>query len=213
MTMAALLAHVALSAAPVDWPSVWGIEASRGADGCSGHLFGFSGMDGPTSESDDFVGIFARGRSASSHTLHFCGLDVEVGLTVSLPSPPTSVSVATNDVLRLSCGGSEAAMAWVASDLLAGSSPPNSTLSLAPNATRLLAGRKGHGAAPSGPTCEVAGAFVALCVLQTQAGMKWGLAYNKDKGAAVTRAATAACAGDACSEQRQRVAWAQAEQR
>ena len=41
-------------------------------------------------------------------------------------------------------------MAWVASDLLAGVAPPNSTLSLAANETRSLAARAGHAGAHVG---------------------------------------------------------------
>ena len=97
------------------WPIIWGLNASAPSGGvlggCSGHLFGFSGLDGTTSESTDFVGVFAS-VNATAFDLRFCGLQERRTLTIALPGPFTKVWAASNDVLELSTGGANFSMAW-----------------------------------------------------------------------------------------------------
>ena len=66
--------------------------------GCSGWLFGFSGLDGETSESNNFVAL-VEGVDYKNFDLRFCGLKTPRKLSVSTSLKNKSVSIATNDVI------------------------------------------------------------------------------------------------------------------
>ena len=180
----------------LSWPTRWGVNASAPPGGvlggCSGHLFGFSGLDGNTSERADLAGFFSLGATPASFELQFCG---KGRLTFSLPSKltATAVAVATNDALALQLTGGNLTMVWATSSLLAGFAPAvwlnDSTAYTGP-------------AAPPGTACSVTGENLALCTASSPLGAHWGFAYDpKGADAAVGLAATAACvAGSAnCS--------------
>ena len=182
-------------------PTRWGVNSSAPAGGvlggCSGHLFGFSGLDGDTHELTNFCGVFEASSvsPSSAFSVRFCGLDKPRSLFIIMPGTISEVTAATNDVLKISSsdpsplpGGTSLSMAWAAGNLLAGFAPPDASVSL--NESIPYSGS----VAPAGVSCHVAGDNVAFCVSPTTMGMPWGLAYE-DAGAdaAVATAVTAAC--------------------
>ena len=96
--------------------------------GCSGHLFGFSGMDGPTKEDIDFVGVF----TPDAYSLRFCALKQEQQLTVTPPGDRASdvVVAATGDTLLVNTTNGALRMAWASDSILAGRAPSGTQLSL-----------------------------------------------------------------------------------
>lgn len=187
-------------AATLPWPSAWGVNSSAAPGGvlggCSGHLFGFSGLDGNTSERADFVAVVETVVAAAppiSFALRFCGLSTSSTLTISMPGPISNITTATNDVLQLAAGDAQLSMAWASGSLLAGVVPPNSRLALTDSDAYT------GDAAPPGVTCRIAGQTLALCTSPTTLGMPWGLALDSDADAAVRTAATAACTRAPCS--------------
>merc|ERR1740117_485594 len=177
---------------PAGIPNVWGGLASAPAGGvlggCSGHLFGYSGLDGNTSESADFTGVF----EAEPYTLRFCGLKQPVVLKVDpQAATPGSVLVATNDALVVQTATSGPAgsaeylkMAWASTAQLLGSAPPGSDLNLGASATW-------PHQTPSGFSCNTTGAgpVVALCWAPTVDAMSFAVGYAATAPAAVAIAA------------------------
>ena len=178
-------------------PTIWGVNASAAPGGvlggCSGHMFAFSGLDGNTSETADFVGVFELAGPAS-FALRFCATSGQPVLQFSLPGPIADVNVtaATGDVLNISsAGGGALLMAWASGKLLVGALPPGASVQL--NASEAYMGPAG----PTGVACRVLKGrpAVALCTSPVVAGEPWGLAYSADGAdAAVAAAAVAACA-------------------
>lgn len=75
---------------------------------CSGHLFGFSGLDGPTNETVNFVSVFG----SEAFTIHVC-LKERRDLSVKLASQDHTVLAATGDVLIASVPGQSDQLAMV----------------------------------------------------------------------------------------------------
>eukprot|EP00947_MAST-08B_sp_MAST-8B-sp1_P004599 g4599.t1 len=109
-------------------PNVVGNNASASPGGvlggCSGQIFGFSGLDGPTDEINDFVGVFSDPHSFS---LRFCRLPGAPVLAVTpLDNANLSVEAATNDVLAVRVNGASGplTMAWASANVLTGVKTP-----------------------------------------------------------------------------------------
>lgn len=179
---ALLLLRLAVAADPAEVfvPEVWGGRSSgSAAGGCSGHLFGFSGLDGATNETADFVGVF----SAKAYSLKFCGLAHVRELLID--GDEGDVLVATSDVLVVGYGATgNLTLAWVAGGLLAGQLPDDAVgneISLSPR------GKPWPDSACSVSTS--ADDSVALCMSASGA---WGLGYSAESAdAAVALASTA----------------------
>jgi hypothetical protein len=178
-------------------PSVWGGAAGiqdGPAGGCSGHLFAFSGLDGPTVEADAFVAI---AKDNATLSLLFCSLLLPRVLHVrSAPGLRESVRIATNDVIVAGPKGSEFKMVWASRSLLAGFSPPGTSVELSNSAAILAA---------DGPSCsatEITHAqTIVLCVGPTAEGAAWGLAMGRNKTEAMDLASMATCSGPGCGVQ------------
>ncbi len=89
---------------PNNVPNVWGGNSSAPPGGvlggCSGWLFGFSGLDGATSELHNFVALI-EGDNYTNFDLRFCGLKNNVRrltITTSVGNE-NIVKIATNDVI------------------------------------------------------------------------------------------------------------------
>lgn len=120
---------------PPSLPDVLGLQSLAPAGGvlgnCSGQLFGFSGLDGQTSEELNFVGLFEQlpGAAANDITLNFCacsGFGGRVYLTLNPPAAPAATPlVATNDAVVLSLGAEQppVELVWLNGHMLGGSSP------------------------------------------------------------------------------------------
>ena len=168
-----LLPLVLLSAlsSPI-YPAVWGGSAAAHhgtstVGHCSGHLFAFSGLDGPTNEEDPMVAIASDNSSLS---LLFCSLLYVTPnrvLDISGAGLRESVEVASSDVVIVPAGGDglggdghpkqtndgrqttpRLQMAWASRYLLAGASAPDVSVTLrgakiaakAPNCTSVSYG-------------------------------------------------------------------------
>ena len=136
-------------AVPAGTPNIFGgsghgLSGGMG-DGCSGQLFGFSGLDGPTFSTTNFVGVF---ENASNYDLRLCTdtnrfvrlRDPSSGGGGSSEAPPAAVAVlaAANDALVAlhpaagdsdGSGGGNISLAWRRWDLLVGALPPRSVVS------------------------------------------------------------------------------------
>ena len=177
---------LASAAAEATVPNVWGGHAAAitvgPVGGCSGHLFGFSGLDGPTDETHHFVGVFRP----DAFSLAFCGLGLRRDLAVRLGSDNATrseggdeamvVHVATGDVLVAQAGGAAGnlTMAWASASLLAGRLPD------APGASVSLSGAEPWPGDPG--ACDYSfsagdNSTVALC-RDGDGGGAWGLAFS-----------------------------------
>ena len=92
---------------PADLPDIWGGNTSAPSGGvlggCSGWLFGFSGLDGFGSETHNFAALI-EGEMVNSFDLRFCGLKRSPSPVLSLtasanPQVDDTIKVATNDLL------------------------------------------------------------------------------------------------------------------
>ena len=122
------------------FPTVWGGNSSAPLggylNGCSGHLFGFSGLSGPTNETAGFVSV----ATVPGYSLSFCALSKARNFTVHPGGDVDRVHIATGDVLVASsaAGSTDAAMsapdalkmAWVSKDRLAGTAPAGTILAI-----------------------------------------------------------------------------------
>eukprot|EP00937_MAST-01D_sp_MAST-1D-sp2_P000079 g79.t1 len=152
------LATATPAAPPADVPDIFGGSGhglvSGFGGGCSGELFAFSGLDGPTRSTTNFVAVF---ENASNYDMRFC-LTKSRYVRVRLPPAAGAATVlaSTNDVLWADYGAAGAIrLAWTSWDVLAGAVPPGTTVSmddaapLAPPAS-----------APSGMECVSAPAAI-----------------------------------------------------
>ena len=165
-------------AVPAGTPNIFGgsghgLSGGMG-DGCSGQLFGFSGLDGPTFSTTNFVGVF---ENASNYDLRLC-TDTNRFVRLRVPSsgggggsseaPPAAVVVlaAANDALVAlhpaagdsdGSGGGNISLAWRRWDLLVGALPPRSVVSM--DGAAPLAAPPG---APAGMVCVGAAAKAAV---------------------------------------------------
>ena len=110
---------------PENIPNVWGGNASAPPGGvlrgCSGWLFGFSGLDGTTSELDNFVAL-VEGDTSSEFTFRFCGLDSARKLRVISPTNGSQdIDVATNDVIYYKGRKSNLLITFAARNIMIGS--------------------------------------------------------------------------------------------
>jgi hypothetical protein len=94
---------------PANLPDVWGGNTSAPPGGvlggCSGWLFGFSGLDGLGSEIHNFAAL-VEGETVNSFDLRFCGLQRSPSPVLSLTASVNlhdddTIKVATNDLLIL----------------------------------------------------------------------------------------------------------------
>ena len=180
----------------VTYPTVWGGSAAarKGqgpAGGCSGHLFAFSGLDGPTNEENPFIGI---ARDNSSLSLLFCNLLIPRILLVRGAGLREKTRVAASDVVLAGPtdgSGPQLQMAWSDRYLLAGEASHGAGVYL-----------MGDMPVPSAPNCtHVSGAqAVVLCSRSLPDGgrVAWGLAMGITLAEAVSRAMAAACSGPQC---------------
>mmetsp|Transcript_39838 Transcript_39838/g.70038 ORF Transcript_39838/g.70038 Transcript_39838/m.70038 type:complete len:694 (+) Transcript_39838:83-2164(+) len=167
---------------------------------CSGHLFGFSGMDGTTEEAAGFVGVFVR-----DFSLDFCALSTPRSLHIrSGQYRQSKIVAATGDVLLADvsltngAGFSRLSMLWVNDRLLAGLLPAddNSRITLSPSYLW---------SDETEPTvqCHVSSGdedVLALCYTTTPAGTPFALARStSNAAAAVSLAKTAVCVEDPCT--------------
>ena len=197
-------------------PAIWGgaAGASRISGGCSGQLFGLSGLSGPTNEADPLVAIASENASLS---LLFCVLRVPRTLRVHGTGLRAGLLVATSEAILSAPTGArqQFQMAWAATDLLAGFTPAGA------NATITLVGAvslppppppppaRARGGAPGGmpsgtPTCVHSSAeaeSLALCSRAVSGGTAWGLAMGRSAKGAAARASSAACSGAGCAVQ------------
>eukprot|EP00936_MAST-01D_sp_MAST-1D-sp1_P001858 g1858.t1 len=123
--------------------------------GCSGQLFAFSGLDGPTQSTTNFVGIF---QNASNYDMRFClKSDRYVRIRVPTHLGPGDVLASTNDVVWAEhSGGSSSSsavtsvkLAWQSWDVLMGTVPSGSTVSMDGSVPVTPPSM-----APAGMTCE-----------------------------------------------------------
>ncbi len=190
--MSALLLAAAASATV--YPRVWGGSASAPPGGvlhgCSGHLFGFSGMDGPTKEDIDFVGVF----TPDAYSLRFCALKQEQQLTVTPPGDRASdvVVAATGDTLLVNTTNGALRMAWASDSILAGRAPSGTQLSLkdASSWSNTTGGRQ----CQTVDARRKSDAGFALCMLADGAGsVWWALSRSSTPEAATSSASEAVC--------------------
>ena len=195
-------------------PAIWGgaAVASRISGGCSGQLFGLSGLSGPTNESDPLVAVASDNASLS---LLFCALRAPRVLRVHGTGLRAGLLVATSEVILSAPAGArqQFQMVWAATDLLAGFTPAgtNATVTLV-DAVSLpppLSPARARGGAsdgmPSGAaTCVHSSAeaeSLALCSRAVSGGTAWGLAMGGSAEGAAARASSAACSGAGCAVQ------------
>ena len=172
-------------------PAYWGVNASAPPGGvlggCSGHLFAFSGLDGNTSESTDFAGVWEH--PGSTYDLRFCGLRTSRTLTFGL-AEPVSVTVATNDVIQAgNVPESWMSIAWVNASLLVGTASLHVPMQLSDSTMSDVA------EGPTGAACTVTNAssgYLAFCRAPTDDAVPWALVLSTTRGAAVAQAAAAA---------------------
>ena len=189
----AMMWMMAGSAVAVPPPRVWGGSASASsvAGGCSGYLFGFSGLDGPTTELSELVAVAQQNKSFS---LQFCA--IASPRTLTLDGPREDVQAATGDVIVAGKPGSQQLrVAWVSANLLAGQSPPGQNISLSHASPSPLV--------PPGASAELSCVqssvspelVLALCThaLAPGGGVAWGFAADAKESSAVKLASTAAC--------------------
>eukprot|EP00928_Gymnodinium_smaydae_P032783 TRINITY_DN23658_c0_g1_i1.p1 TRINITY_DN23658_c0_g1~~TRINITY_DN23658_c0_g1_i1.p1 ORF type:complete len:643 (+),score=57.77 TRINITY_DN23658_c0_g1_i1:39-1967(+) len=161
------------------YPQVWGGSANAPPGGvlggCSGHMFGFSGMDGATDEEADFVGV----ATGDGYSLKFCGLKAQRTLILRTPSENNTVNVATGDVLIVqthghTLGSGLMTMTWASAAVLIGAVPPGSDV--------LLDNAKAWShTSPASVTCSVHEAkedTLAFCSLPSTMQTLWALARS-----------------------------------
>jgi len=173
--------HAAASETSSDpvYPQVWGGNANAPPGGvlggCSGLLFGFSGMDGATDEEADFVGV----ATGAGYSLKFCGLKTQRTLILKAPSENNTVNVATGDVLVVQnhervLGNGLVTMAWASAGVLIGAVPPGSEVSL--DKAQIW-----NHSGPAGVTCDVHEAkedTLAFCSSPSTLQTSWALARS-----------------------------------
>ena len=190
----------AVAAFPADVPNVFGAAAqgSPGGffSGVTGQLFAFSGLDGATQSTKNFVGVWGSGPENETGPGYDSGYDSGYNLRIGAGPPPEGwlriqpaapareVLVATHDVLVAAhADNTTVQLAWQAWDLLVGCAPNTARVFLH-NSTDLPT--RGCSLSPGG--------HAVLCrAVQRVSGL--GLAYAAEKDgvpAATARAAAAA---------------------
>lgn len=168
-------------------PSVWGGNSSAPPHalyhGCSGYLFGFSGLSGPTNETAGFVAI----ATLPGYSLSFCALSQLRNFTLQPAGGVIDKTfVATSDVLVAGAAASSVRaalsapdavkMVWESKDKIVGTAPAGTVLAISGS----TAWRDG---------CTVSGDDIALCRSGSSAGpITFALAHATSAAAAVSLA-------------------------
>ncbi len=185
-------------------PNVFGGVAGVGVgvySGCSGQLFAFSGLDGPTHSTSNFVATFA---SADSFDLRFClhGVTQHPASAVvrswkylrfELESPRDyQFKVATNDVVvahKQADSHAQFVLAWASWDMLIGSLPPGGDAHLGTSTGAVLTATPPDeqvvgltGSSASAINCShcatSAGASLVLCIHRKPTATLFALAHT-----------------------------------
>ena len=152
----------------------------HGGYSCGGQLFGFSGLDGQTSEDSGFVAI----QTFPIGSLSFCVMAKSPTLVVDSAAvlSAADVTVATNDVMvaRSQSTGAALTMAWHSGRLLLGQSSATVPVSLASAAVL--------GDAPAGLTCSWVSNLVLCLAKPASDQVSWGLGVAANAGASAASA-------------------------